>query len=241
MEDVSGLDIRTLLLPAHQPVKGTNQEAMRWSQKLLANAPCRVVIVKGTPPEGGAPIRVLVASSDDTDSDSVLALSQGCQLARAVEGGAVTLLFVRPDDDLVATQIAEKHLKRLEKSVSEKKIEIKTRIELADSIVEGIRRLPLDQFDLIIVGTRQQKLIRTLFKNIGQREDTSEVSVAVVRAAVPLANQIWSKFKAAVRNRVPQLDREQRVSLVDRLLDNSQFNFDFDDENTLQADYEAID
>ena len=103
VEEVGGLDVRMLLLPAHQPVKGSNEDAMQWSQKLFSQAPCQVAIVKGSPPECDAPIRILVASQGKADSDAELALARGCQLAKNCEGGSVTLLYVRPDDDDVAT------------------------------------------------------------------------------------------------------------------------------------------
>lgn len=227
VEEVAELGVRTLLLPAHEPIKGALEDQRQWSQRLLAEAPCQVVIVKGSPPACNSPIQVLVASQNDISSDEQLSLALACQLSTISNTESVTLLYVRPDDDEVATQIAQKHLKQLVKTVSEKNVVIETKVELADSFCEGINRLPLDEFDLVIVGTRHPKLIRSLFRDLGPKDDVATFAIATVREAVPMTDRMWSGFKTAVRSKVPQLERESRVSLVDRLQNNSQFDFDF--------------
>lgn len=226
-EEIHKLGVRTLLLPAHEQNKGAKEDEMEWNQKLFIHAPCQVVMVRGVPPECDESMRVLVASHDDTTADDMFAISQASRLAKQNENGSVTVLYVRPDDDVVARQIADKHLKQLERSVSEKSIGFEKRVALTDSFSDGINQLVLDQFDLIMVGTRNPKTIRTLLRNVGKSEDRPQVPVSVVRVAVPLGDRVWSGFKSRVRSFVPQLDREHRVTLVDRLQDNSKFNFDF--------------
>lgn len=227
VEEIEGLDVRLVLVPAHEPVKGASEQEMLWHQKLFKTASCQVAIVKGNPPGRETPIRVLVASQDETDADAILALGRGCQLARKSEGGTVTLLYVRPDDDLVAVEIAEKYLRQLTKTVSEKNIEIEQQTVLADSLCEGINRMALDRFDLVLVGTRQQKTIRALFRDLERNDEGHQFAVVTVREAVPLNLRVWGGLKTWVRSNVPQLDRDRRVSLVDRLQNSSQFDFDF--------------
>ena len=48
-----------------------------------------------------------------------------------------------------------------------------------------------------------------------------------MREAIPLASRMWTWFQTTCRSRIPQLDREQRIELVDRLETNSTFDFDF--------------
>ena len=233
VEEIHKLDVSTLLLPAHEPVRVAKGEEMAWTQQLFNHAPCQVVMLRGTPPECETPLRILVASQDATSSDDLIAISQACRLASSVQSdeesdaGSVTVLYVRPDDDVVARQVAERHLKQLERGVSDKTVSFKKRIELADSFAEGINRQPLEDYDLVMVGTRAPKAIRAVLRDVGQTETGPKVPVSVIRVAVPLTDRFWSRVKDAVRSRVPQLDREHRVSLVDRLQDNSKFNFDF--------------
>ena len=233
VEEIHNLDVSTLLLPAHEPVRVAKGEEIAWTQQLFTHAPCQVLMLRGAPPECETPLRILVASQDATSSDDLVAISQACRLATAVQceddsqAGSVTILYVRPDDDFVARQVAEKHLKQLERGVSDKTVCFEKQIALADSFAEGINAQPLEQYDLVLVGTRKPKTIRALLRDVGQTEDGPKVPVSVIRVAVPLTDRFWSRLKDSVRSRVPQLDREHRVTLVDRLQDNSKFNFDF--------------
>jgi uncharacterized hydrophobic protein (TIGR00271 family) len=227
VEEIVKLDISLLLLPAGEYIKGAkDRDNDLWTHTLFRDAPCQVAIVRGRLTECEAPGRILVASHGSVSADDEIAISRACQLARRSDEGRVTLLYVRPDDDEVARQIGEKHAEQLVRLRSDKKQDIETRVELADSLLEGIERLPLDEFDLLIVGTRKSKTIRGVL-NCGISEDGPVLGVATVRKAVPLTDQVWSKFKHLVRSKVPQMDREYRVSLVDRLQNNSQFDFDF--------------
>lgn len=233
VEEIHKLEVNTLLLPAHEPVKVAKDEEMVWTQKLFSHAPCQVMMVRGAPPECETPFRILVASHSETTSDDLLAISQACRLATAVEveedspGGSVTVLYVRPDDDVVARQVAERHLKQLERGLSDKAVTCEKKIALADSFAEGLNNQPLEEFDLVLVGTRNPKIIRSMLRDVGQTESGPTVAVSVIRVAVPLSYRVWSRVKDLVRRRVPQLDRENRVTLVDRLQENSKFNFDF--------------
>ena len=227
-EEIHNLGVRTLLLPAHEQTKGAKADELAWNQKLFLHAPCQVVMVRGVPPECDTSMSILVASHDDTTADGLFAISQASRLANLNENGAVTVLYVRPDDDEVARHVAEKRLKQLERGVSDKNVVFEKRVALTDSFGDGINQLVLDNFDLIMVGTRNPKTIRTLLRNVGQCEEGRRpVPVSIARVAVPLSDRVWSGFKSWVRSKVPQLDREHRVTLVDRLQENSKFNFDF--------------
>ena len=126
--------MRLVLLPAFTPVKGSNETDMRWHQKVFRAAPCQVAVVKGEVPAGEGTSRILVASEGETDSDQRLAIARSLQLAKALETEKVGLLYVRPDDDEVAAEIAERHLSQLAKTKHDKSAEIVPRSILADSL-----------------------------------------------------------------------------------------------------------
>ena len=227
VEEIGNLDVRLVLLPAFAPVKGSNETDMRWHQKVFRAAPCQVAVVKGSVPTGEGASRILVASEGETDSDQKLAVARGLQLAKTVEAGQVELLYVRPDDDEVAAEIAETHLSQLTKTKQEKSLEIVPRSILADSLFDGIRQIPELDFDVLLVGTRKEKVIRSLFLDLDPGTQKAASSIVVVRAAVPLTVRVWGGVTLWIRSKVPQIDRERRVKLVDNLQINSQFNFDF--------------
>lgn len=227
VEEIDNLDVRLVLLPAFAPVKGSNETDMRWHQKVFRAAPCQVAVVKGSVPTCEGASRILVASEGETDSDQKLAVARGLQLAKTVEAGQVELLYVRPDDDEVAVEIAETHLSQLAKTKQDKSLEIVPRSILADSLFDGIRQIPELDFDVLLVGTRKEKVIRSLFLDLDPGTQKAASSIVVVRAAVPLTVRVWGGVTLWIRSKVPQIDRERRVKLVDNLQINSQFNFDF--------------
>ena len=227
VEEIGNLDVRLVLLPAFTPVKGSNETDMRWHQKVFRAAPCQVAVVKGEVPAGEGTSRILVASEGETDSDQRLAIARSLQLAKALETEKVGLLYVRPDDDEVAAEIAERHLSQLAKTKHDKSAEIVPRSILADSLCDGIRQIPDLGFDVLLVGTRKEKVIRSLFLDLDLGPQEVAPSIVAVRAAVPLTVRVWGGVTLWVRSKVPQIDRERRVKLVDDLQLNSQFNFDF--------------
>jgi uncharacterized hydrophobic protein (TIGR00271 family) len=227
VEEVGNLDVRLVLLPAFAPVKGSSETDMNWHQKVFRAAPCQVAVVKGNLPTGEASSRILVASEGETDPDQKLAVLRSLQLAKSVEADKVSLLYVRPDDDEVAPQIAEQHLQQLVKTKQDKSLEIVPRSILADSLCDGLRQIPGSEFDVLLVGTRKEKVIRSLFLDLDLGTEESDPAILVVRAAVPLTVRVWGGVTVWVRSKVPQIDRERRVKLVDDLQVNSQFNFDF--------------
>jgi uncharacterized hydrophobic protein (TIGR00271 family) len=227
VEEIGNLDVRLVLLPAFAPVKGSNETDMRWHQKVFRAAPCQVAVVKGNVPIGEGASRILIASEGETDPDQKLAVARSLQLAKTVGAEQVELLYVRPDDDEVAAEIAETHLSQLTKTKQEKSLEIVPRSILADSLFDGIRQIPELDFDVLLVGTRKEKVIRSLFLDLDPGTQKAASSIVVVRAAVPLTVRVWGGVTLWIRSKVPQIDRERRVKLVDNLQINSQFNFDF--------------
>ncbi|MFK7769866.1 MAG: DUF389 domain-containing protein [Mariniblastus sp.] len=227
VEEIGDLGVRLLLLPAHVPVQGAKLEEMSWAQKLFMQAPCQVAIVRGAPPECETPLNVMIPSHGETAPADRLAITRGLQLVKGTGGEFLTLLYVRPDDDIVAKQVGEKHLSQLAKGVSSKNVIVEKQVQLADSLLEGINQANLESVDLVMTGTRSLKTIRSLFRSLGQKEDAPRFSVIAIRESVPLSARLWTNAKSFIRSKVPQLDRELRVTLVDRLLNNSKFDFDF--------------
>ena len=223
--EVENLNITLLLLPARQPIR-TKGSSEPWHQQLFASAPCETIVVRGSSHRSADQVRIMIATEDEGDRNTQTAIKRGCQLAARSKNGSITLLFVRPDDDLVAKQVAKKHLDKLARHVSEKQIPLEQKIELADSLTEGIMRQDLHQYELVLIGTQKRRILAQLFREADTLDETT-TSLAAIRHAVPLTQQLWTQWQGWVRERVPQIERESRISLVDRLQSSSAFNFDF--------------
>ena len=233
-EKLPELDVRTLLLPAFLPVRNSRDTDKSASERLFESTHCHVICMEGSSPKIRSvgkdgkvpPRRLLLLCERDQDQDDDFALAKTAQLARSLSA-EVTLVYVRPSDDEVASEVADRHLEKLAKSFRSVKFEVRTIAVLADSFIDGVNQLVLSDFDLIVSGTRSPKIMRRLLDQLQRKDGDRQVGLAIMRAGTPLANRAWEKFKLSIRSIVPQIDREHRAKLVDRLNSNSQFDFDF--------------
>jgi uncharacterized hydrophobic protein (TIGR00271 family) len=220
-------DVKLLVLPAFVPARGNKKSELTGAEKLFESVSCDVICVAGQlENEKRKPTQLLLVCEKDQDADDDFALAKTAQLATSVSA-EVTLLYVRPSDDQVARQVADRHLQDLLKRLAKKDVSASQRVALADSLVDGINQLELSEFDLILTGTRSSKLIRRLLDGVKPVADDQRVPLAILRTGTPLADQLWDKLKQSVRSVVPQIGREHRVNLVDRLTSSSLFDFDF--------------
>ena len=233
-EKLSELDIRTLMLPAFLPVRNSRDAQKSSSERLFESTHCQVICIEGSSPklrpvgkDGKIPARrLLLLCERDQDQDDDFALAKTAQLARSLSA-EVTLVYVRPLDDEVASEIADRHLDKLAKSIKSGKLKAKKIAVLADSFTDGVNQLVLSEYDLIVSGTRSPKIMRRLMDQLKRDDGERQVGLAIMRAGTPMADQVWEKFKQSIRSFVPQIDREHRAKLVDRLNSNSKFDFDF--------------
>lgn len=233
-EKLSELDVRTLMLPAFLPGKNNNNAKQSSSQRLFNSTHCQVICIEGSSPKLQAadtdgntpPRRLLLLCERDQDKDDDFALAKTAQLARSLSA-EVTLVYVRPSDDLVATAVADRHLETLAKSFKSGKFKVRKMAVLAGSFTDGVNQLVLSEYDLIVSGTRSSKIIRRLMDQLQRKDGDRQVGLAIMKAGTPLANRAWEKLKQSIRSVVPQIDREHRAKLVDRLNSNSKFDFDF--------------
>jgi uncharacterized hydrophobic protein (TIGR00271 family) len=98
--------------------------------------------------------------------------------------------------------------------------------QLADSLTAGIQQQDLDQIDLIVIGTGKRRTLASVLR-VGDKLDETKTSLIAFRHAVPVSHRLWTRFRSAVRSQIPQIDRDHRISLVDRLQSSSVFDFDF--------------
>jgi uncharacterized hydrophobic protein (TIGR00271 family) len=211
-----------LILPATNDLKSSSDDAS-WAQRLFMQAPCETMMVWGCPPPLEKPFKVLVAA--DSETESPLAARRAMQLARSSDDGKATLLYTWPDDDEVASQIAAKKIKSILSSTGSGKGDFESATWLGDSMIDGIQAQESKVFDSIVVGSRSIKKIRSLVRGLQSKDDGK--SMAIVRPPVSVSRKVLRDCQTQIRQLVPQLDREERIELVEKLETNSKFNFDF--------------
>ena len=233
-EKLPDLDIKTLLVPAFMPAKNNDASTHCSSEQLFNSVHCQVICIEGSSPEppptndttDAKPRRLLLLCEGEQDEDDDFALAKTAQLARSMSA-EITLLYVRPKDSAVAQEIADRHLNKIAKGFRSSKVEVRKLAAFADSFVDGANQLVLNQFDLIVAGTRSSKVMRRLLDQLQREHGQRQVGLAMLRCGTPFTDQVWDKLKHSIRSFVPQIDREHRAKLVDRLNSNSQFDFDF--------------
>ena len=219
---ISTLGSVRLIIPATNDLKTDSEEAS-WAQRLFLQAPCETMMVWGSPPPNAAPQHVLVAA--DAKTESPLAARRGLQLARSVEGGSANLLYAWPDDDEVAPQIAQRKVNEILSGLGAGRKDVEGQTFIGNSLAEGVHTVDAESFDTVIFGSRNIKKIKRLVRTLRNAE--SGKALAVVRPSVSIGVKAWRNFQSSIRQIVPQLGREERIDLVEKLETNSRFNFDF--------------
>ena len=219
---VESLESVRLIIPAVNDLQA-NEERASWAQRLFLQAPCETMMVWGCPPPLDKPVKVLVAA--DSETESSLAARRAAQISRSTENGKVGLLYVWPDGDEVAPQIASGKAKSIVAGTGSSRSEFEQFTYMGNSIVDGVKAQESKTFDMVVVGSRNIKKIRKLVRGLRNQDDGK--SLAVVRPSVSIGRKVLREFQAKIRQIVPQLEREERISLVEKLETNSKFNFDF--------------
>ena len=225
---VDELDVSVLIIDSDEPSTKVHSEedGIAPLRDLFFDTHCETIVVRGKPPEEARPLKILVAAEKQAD-DCEVALRRAHNLIKENDG-TITFLFVRADDDEVAEQVGLVSANRVINRVPEMRHEVECRVSLADKFTQGISaQSDLDTFDLVLISFRSSKASYKFASAWEKAEVTNKVSLAIVRRAVPLQTRMWTKFTSSVRSVVPQIDRELRVKLVDRLNNSSRWNFDF--------------
>lgn len=226
VQQIEDLGITLLLIDADEPVLKSSDTQQDDPLDIFFDSPCQTMVIRGKPRDTRSPLRVLVAAEKD-GHDCEVAIESAYSLIRNEEG-RVTFLYVRPDDDEVAEQVGLVSANRLIHRLYNLRHNIECRVSLADKMITGIlAQKDMDQFDLVIIAARNSSSGYKFAKSWEHHELTSKIPLAIVKGKVPLSTRLWSKVTQRVRSVVPQMDRDLRVKLVDRLHTHSKWDFDF--------------
>jgi len=219
------------LLLAAQHEKGDAQTAeFSLPNQMFRRCPCEVMVVRPGANAGQAPTSILVPTAGGPHASAAL------RLARAMAddaGASVDALFVEPpvggDAPDVGLMILNKHIA---KALGPKAEAVGRRVVVAKDFRKGIAEAAERGYDLILVGASEQlALRRVLFSAVPNQLVTqagrSGTSVAVMRRAIPVSAKLVGAGRRLLERGVPQLDREARLSLVERVQGNSRWDFDF--------------
>ena len=182
--------------------------------------PCNVVLCSGLK-EGQALQRILVATQTGPQGKAVLQLAH--DLA-SLEKGSFTALHVNPDIGGDAERVGERRLDRLfGKVFGPDHQDVSRRVVVDDHVENGIRRVWEEGgHDMVMVGASGVQMERS----VGPKIPKGITVVSVINAS-PFANRFREFIEEGVQRFVPQIERDDRVALVDRVQSSAAWNFDF--------------
>ena len=198
-------------------------------RELFRHAPCELAFIRVGSKEGSPCSSVLVPVSHGPHTR--VALGWGGSFA-ACPGTRVTALRVNRDIGIDALGVGEHLLDRIvRRALGKDPGAIERRVVVEDSVLRGIARAAEDEdHDVIIIGaSKLGALGQRLLGTVGGKlmRSTAQPTVMIVRAANPLTSRLGRAVEGTLQRLVPQMDRESRIALVERVQPTSQVDFDY--------------
>ncbi len=206
----------------------------RWSagrrgrplvRRALDELSCCVMAVIGK--ADAPPRRTLVATASGPHAAAALALAD---VTARHHAGKVTALYVEAPDmehgEAVGQAVIARALKEAGVSPG---AHLDTRVVFDVSPRQGIQGASGD-VDAVMLGASNQGIIyRLLFGSLPEAiaAESDGPVIAVVRAAMPWSARVRYALEQALSVWIPQMSREDRVSLYERLQTGSRWGFDF--------------
>lgn len=219
--------VTLLIIPRHMSVRIGGDE-FEMERVLFRDAPCQTMQLRPGKDSGEKLGRILVPAGSPDHSN--LALEIASDLVAATDG-EVTALFVEQEIDEVAEQVGQRILDRIViRSLGRSPERLRKRVILQNSVIDGIRAEAATGYDLLMSSANYHgRVHRLLFHGTSEQLLTSieDTPVAVVRRAMPLMSRLGRWIHNGAQSLVPQLDREHRIALVERIQTNSRWDFDF--------------
>ncbi len=217
-----------LFTVAHRSLDTTNPDLTNERRMFLRYVPCEVVFCFGLDEDNDLS-RILVAVASGPHADAAIHLAR--DLA-AEPGETLTAVRVNPQIGPDAEWVGARRLdSTLRKTLSGDVKEIKRRVVVDDQIPRGIRQVWKDgEFDLVVLGaSRTGMLGGQISGGVGAKVFKGEprLAVAIVSSASPIRNRVLGVVEGITERLVPQMDREDRISLVDRVQSSSNWDVDF--------------
>lgn len=208
--------------------RDTSPVLRRKRDGLLDRISCDVMVLHDptsalTPPEN---ILVPVAGGPH----AVAALRMALEVAE--EDATITALYVEPEAGEDAHEVGNLILERITQQLSEpERKRVEKRVVLADNTLDGIAgNIKEEGYDLVLMGASSTGwLQKSLFGNIPVKliQRNLNVPIGVLHSSRPVAQKARDYLRHSLNRFLPQLKRQERIDLFERLQSGSQVSIDF--------------
>jgi uncharacterized hydrophobic protein (TIGR00271 family) len=222
------LRVSTLIIPRHRGVRFGSDE-FAAERQLLLEASCETLQLRPGQADRDTCRSVLVAS--DGRKDASPALHLGAKLAASKAAG-VTALYVNQNVGFPVRSDAQEIVERfVQTSLKEKAHGVTSDAVVDSDVPQGLRSYATDKgHDLIVVGRATRSTAEAPSRDSVSEKLLTELedrTVVVVRKALPVSGRLLRSSERLKNRFVPQLEREGRLELVNRLHASSKSDFDF--------------
>lgn len=212
-------------------VSGLHERRHPLAEPLFKSAPWRTVLIRLGGADGLDCREILVPCAGGSHSRAALQVAQGLSLANE---GRMHPLYVEPslDSPDIVAEVGEHILQRIiRKAGIPDEAPVVSRVVVSDNVTEGIRAVAGEgTFDLVLIGASNVGAIRQkLFGTVPEHllRNSGNTAVAVIREARPIAQRVRESAERWLDLRIPQLTRDARIELFEKLQDGSRWSFDF--------------
>ena len=217
-----------LITTARGELDTRDPDLARERRQFLRLVPCEVVFCLGLT-EDNTLSRIVAGAASGPHGSAAVRL--GHDLA-ARAGTTLTAVRVNPSIGPDSEGVGHRRLDSLLKKALGKEAEgVRRRVVVDDQIHQGLRRVwDQEAHDLVVLGAaRIGGLGSQVGRGVGSRLSKGEAgpAVVIVSAGSPIRNRLLGAVEGLVGRVVPQIDRESRVALVDRIQSSSHWDFDF--------------
>lgn len=216
-----------LLVATRQTVEGEDAESSSRRRHLLRRVSCEIVLIR-TGNQATTSNTVMVPCARGPHCAAALRLAD----AMTPDDECFFALVVEPAIGTDAQYVGRRILDRiLSHALDERATRVTPLVRVHDSVHVGIREAAdAGEVGLILMGTSKLGAIgQRLRGTIGQRllKSDDSLTIAFVRAAIPIRGRVQRQVEAWLQTSVPQLERDARIGLFERVQSNSAWDFDF--------------
>ena len=217
-----------LCTAARKDYNTSDPDIIRERQLFLRYTPCEVVYCFGMQTATDFS-RILVAGTTGPHAEAAFRLGRDLAAASDERLTAVRVNpSIGPDAERVGARRLETELKR---ALGKEGENVTRRVVVDDQVHRGLRRAWEEGNNpLVILGASRSGILgnqpgRGTAAKLA-RGDSGPV-VVIVSAGSPISNRFRGLVEGGIERLVPQIDRENRISLVDRVQSSSNWDFDF--------------
>lgn len=225
----------TSLLILSKPERQKGEDATQsLERQLFLRAPCDTLLLRlgGRPSEPCG--RILVPTTGGPHATAALTWAAhlaGTSEAEEPVGCEVDALYVQPEVGADTEAVGRRVLARgLARAGVDRAAHVNARVAIAPSFSEGLARTAAEGYDLVLVGANNLWFMRRVLFGVVPGELLSSPSgptIGVMRCAFPLTTRFQQRLTRLLESVIPQLGREGRIALVERVQSHSEWSFDF--------------